>query len=159
MLEEASRRDRRQQLLAASDSHRGMFTEQESDNQRSVAPLRTLSYKFEPEPELEPEPEPEPEVGLALHKRPEQEPVPPLASEIRDSDAIAMPPLSPPLRDPPRLPIRPAPGTVGQGVSPRRRAGTPVRDGHGPELGAAVLLGLGRVVALYCRSSTSYQIC
>ena len=44
VLEDASRRDRRQQLLAASDSHRGMFAGQESDN-RPATSLRTLKAK------------------------------------------------------------------------------------------------------------------
>ena len=54
VLEDASRRDRRQQLLMASDSHRGMFAGQESGNRPA-----TLSYIFEPEPEPELEPEQE----------------------------------------------------------------------------------------------------
>jgi hypothetical protein len=38
VLEEASRRDRRQHLLAASDSHRGMFAGQESELSSSDVP-------------------------------------------------------------------------------------------------------------------------
>ena len=52
VLEDASRRDRRQQLLAASDSHRGMFAGQESEPEPAVAASTVLPTVLKAEAKL-----------------------------------------------------------------------------------------------------------